>query len=463
MGAITPFATRSASAETLAVASGRPPADRRRFSSAAVENAIDDVRRRLGGSEAGRRLAWMFERCYPNTLDTTVELGSVDGRPDTFVITGDIPAMWLRDSTAQVTPYLRFARQDAALARLIAGVVNRQTRCVLVDPYANAFRKTGTGADRKSPEAAGRAVFERKWELDSLCYVVRLSHSYWKATGDVAPFDTDWRRAAKSIVETFRIQQRKQGVGPYRFVRKTDRAHDTAYFGSGAPVKPVGLIASTFRPSDDGTIFPFLIPANMMAVMALRQLAEMHRASLDEPAFSTECLALAREVDSAIRQYGIVRHPRHGRVFAYEVDGFGGQVLMDDANAPSLLSIPYFGWCDANDPIYRATRKLVLSPDNSWDHQGRAVDGIGSIHTAPGSIWPLAIIMRALTSNDSAEIRTALQQLMRTDAGTGFMHEAFDKDDPAKFSRPWFAWANGLFGELVLKVLDERPSIVTNL
>lgn len=449
-------ADQAASPPANPLANGRPAPGQRRFTSRAVEATITQLRNRLGRSEAGRKLAEMFARCYPNTLDTTVEEGSFNGKPDTFVITGDIPAMWLRDSAAQVAPYLRHVRQDPALARLLAGVIGRQARCVLADPYANAFTKSDSGADRPG-------VHERKWELDSLCYVIRLAHAYWKSTGDAAPIDEHWFDAARVIVETMRVEQRKDGVGPYRFVRRTAWPHDTAYYQSGAPVRPVGMIASVFRPSDDGTIFPFLIPSNMMAVVSLRQLAELHDAISRDARATAECRALADEVDAAIRTYGIVDHPRRGRVFAFEVDGYGGQVLMDDANAPSLLSIPYFGWCAAHDPVYRATRAMVLSPDNPWFSRGAVAEGIGSIHTSPGSIWPMSLIMRALTSDDADEIVTALRQLMACDAGTGFMHESFDKDDPAKFSRPWFAWANGLFGELVLKVLDTRPELFARL
>ena len=442
------------------IANGRPPPGARAFSSPAVERAIDGMQRRLGTRGVCGKLGQMVANCLPNTLDTTVELGRLDGRPDTFVITGDIHAMWLRDSTAQVWPYLQFAREDSRLRLLLRGVVERQVRCVLIDPYANAFNRdllpSPENADDQTEMRPG--VFERKWELDSLCSVIRLSHGYWKATGDTAPFDSRWRQAMKLIVATMRTQQRKHGPGPYRFQRNTSWSPDSVPGnGYGNPIRPDGLIVSLFRPSDDATIFPFLVPSNMYAVVALRQLATMLASVAKDGEAAGDCRALAREVELALAAHAAVEHPRRGRVWAYEVDGFGSHVFMDDANVPSLLSLPYLGWCGADDPTYRRTRSLVLSADNAWFHRGRAAEGIGSPHTPGNRIWPIAIAMRALTSSRDVEIAECLKALATTDAGSGFMHEAFDADDPAQFSRPWFAWANSLFGELMLNLARNHP------
>lgn len=444
------------------LAGGRPGPANRKFRSQAVDAVIAQMHARLDRPGLPSKLARLFDNCYPNTLDTTVFPDTIDGRPDTFVITGDIDAMWLRDSAAQVEPYLRFAAQDAPLRRLIAGVVNRQTKCVLIDPYANAFNRGPTGSPWASDKTEMKPeLHERKFEVDSLCYTIRLAHGFWKATGDISCFDADWQRATRLIVATLRVMQRKAGPGPYHFQRVTDRAQDTApNNGFGAPTRPVGLIASIFRPSDDACVFPFLIPSNMMAVVALRQLAEMYRVIVKNAAYATALDAFAAEVDAAIKAHAIVDHPRHGRVYAFEVDGFGSQLLMDDANAPSLISAPYLGYCPPSDPVYRNTRAMLLSADNPWYFSGKVADGIGSLHTVPGHVWPLAIIMRGLTSIDPAEMAETLRHLIASDGGTGFMHEAFDKDDPTQFSRPWFAWANGLFGALVLKLADEHPAVL---
>lgn len=465
--ALMPPATLAAAetAPSNPLSQGRPKPACRRFRSAAVDAAIAKMQKRLDRPGASGKLAKLFANCYPNTLDTTVFADTINERPDSFVITGDIDAMWLRDSSAQVEPYLRFAAEDAPLRKLIAGVINRQTRCVLIDPYANAFNRGPSGSPwAKDMTAMKPELHERKFEVDSLCYPIRLAHQYWKETGDRSVFDADWRRATRLIIDTFRVMQRKSGPGPYRFQRLTERAQDTApNNGIGAPTRPVGLIASLFRPSDDACVFPLLIPSNMMAVVALRQLAELYASVIGDRETATEAEKFAAEVDAAITAHAIVDHPRHGRVYAYEIDGYGSRLLMDDANVPSLLSAPYLGYCAATDPVYRNTRAMVLSSDNPWYFKGTVAEGIGSLHTVAGHIWPLAITMRALTSTDPAEIAAALRHLIASDAGTGFMHEAFDKDDPKQFSRPWFAWANGLFGMLVLDIAERHPDIVREL
>lgn len=440
--------------------SARPPVDQRGFVSEAVEATIDRVKREI----ADPVLAWMFENCYPNTLDTTVRhsRSRAGGRPDTFVITGDIPAMWLRDSTAQVWPYLPLTPDDGRLRSLVAGVVNRQTRCILIDPYANAFNDGPSDSPWQSDLTDMKPeLHERKWEIDSLCYAVRLAHGYWRATGDGSVLDRDWQAAARSILATFREQQRKQGRGPYRFQRVTAVAYDTVPLGGyGNPTRKVGLVHSMFRPSDDACIYPFLVPSNMFAVRSLLQLREILLEEVGDAGFAAECDELAREIEAAIRDHGVVEHPVHGEVYAYEVDGFGNALFMDDANVPSLLSLPYLGAADRSDPVYRSTRRLLLSGDNPYFFAGDAAEGIGGPHVGLDMIWPLGIIMRALTSDDEAEIRRCLRVLRSTHAGTGLMHEAFHKDDPAKFTRAWFAWANTLFGELLLTLHRDRPGLL---
>jgi meiotically up-regulated gene 157 (Mug157) protein len=423
-----------------------------------VEKTIREVK----GALADPRLAWLFENCFPNTLDTTVHHEIVDGRPDTFVVTGDIEAMWLRDSTAQVWPYLPLARDDLQLRDLLAGLVNRQTSCVLIDPYANAFNRGPTGSPWEDDLTDMRPeLHERKWEVDSLCYAIRLAHGYWKVTGDFAPFDTAWQEAMRLVLRTFVEQQRKESPGPYRFQRVTGWQTDTvAGGGYGNPVRPVGLICSVFRPSDDATIYPFLVPSNHFAVTSLRALGEMAREIANDGGWAAQCEALADEVEAALSEHAVAEHLHFGRVFPYEVDGFGNRLFMDDANIPSLLSLPYLGCCGPDDPLYRNTRAFILSEWNPYFYEGERADGIGSPHVGPDMIWPLGVIMRGLTSEDDEEIRYCLGLLSSSHGGTGFMHESFHKDDPARFTREWFAWANTLFGEFVLQVLRERPHLV---
>ena len=453
-----PFAGRQLVTRQQDWESRRPPLGERRFVSREVEATIRTVTRNMND----RELAWLFENCFPNTLDTTVDHGTRDGKPDTFVITGDIEAMWLRDSTAQVWPYLPLAPNDRALQQLVAGVIRRQTGCVLIDPYANAFNKQPGDSPWKDDLTDMKPeLHERKWEVDSLCYPLRLAHGYWRTTGDTSPFDGEWREAVRLIVQTFREQQRKEDRGPYKFQRVTGWQTDTvAGGGYGNPIRPVGLICSIFRPSDDATIYPFLVPSNHFAVVALRQLAELHAAVAGDAKFEQECEALAAEVEDAIDRHAMATHQEFGTMYAYEVDGFGNRLFMDDANVPSLLSLPYLGCCSMGDSVYQATRAFVLSTSNPYFFRGTAGEGIGGPHVGLDMIWPLGITMRALTSDDDAEIAHCLRMLKDSHAGTGLMHEAFHKDDPTRFTRKWFAWANTLFGELILKLSRERPHLL---
>ena len=426
--------------------SNRPAPEKRCFSSEAVERTIAELSSKLPNP----KLAWMFSNCFPNTIDTTVEYDEQAG--DTFVITGDIHAMWLRDSGAQVWPYLRLAGEDEHLRKMLAGVLMRQFRCIAIDPYANAFNKGPSGSKWESDITQMNPwLHERKWEVDSPCYVLRLAHGYWKATGDTSVFGDEWLEAVRAILRTFREQQRYDGQGPYSFMRRTPRGKDTKSWGGfGAPVKPCGLICSSFRPSDDASVLEFLIPSNFFAVSTLRKAAEILEGPCKQGKLARECRTLADEVAGALEEYAVVEHPKYGKIYAYEVDGFGSAILMDDANVPSLLAMPYLGCVSANDPVWQNTRRFVLSTDNPCYFEGKALKGVGGPHVGLGWVWPMSIIMQAFTSSDDAEIRDCIRTLLSTDAGTGFMHEAVWKDDPAKFTRSWFAWANTLFGELIL-------------
>ena len=434
----------------------RPAAEDRLFRSEAVEEEIA----RVCGLLTNERLRWMFANCFPNTLDTTVHYREDEnGNPSTYVYTGDIPAMWLRDSGAQVWPYVQLCTKDPALQKMIAGVIRQQMRLITIDPYANAFNDgpTGAGEDVGYPgHVQSPWVFERKWEIDSHCYPIRLAHHYWKTTGDASVFDPTWVEAMRAILRTLREQQMKEGPGDYTFLRVTDRQLDTrCHVGRGNPVKPVGLISSAFRPSDDATTFGFLIPSNFMAVTSLRKAAEILSTVTGEAELADECTALADEVAAALQQYAVVEHPKYGRIYAFEVDGFGSVHLMDDANVPSLLAMPYLGDVERTDPVYENTRRFVWSTDNPYFWRGEAGEGIGGPHIGVEMIWPMSIMMRAFTSTDDAEIRDCLCQLITTDAGTGFMHESFSRHDAANFTRAWFAWQNTLFGELILKLVNE--------
>lgn len=433
----------------------RPALEERLFTSDTIEKKIKEVKKLLKDAPY---LAWMFENCFPNTLDTTVHYSlTEDGDDDTFVYTGDIHAMWLRDSGAQVWPYVQFAKKDEKIRRMVRGTILRQLKCICLDPYANAFNFGPTGSEWMSDITdMNPHLHERKYEIDSLCYPIRLAYYYWQVTGDATIFGDLWREAVAKILKTFREQQRKESKGPYRFMRKTERQYDTVCNdGYGNPVKPVGLIASVFRPSDDATVFLYLVPSNFFAVSSLRKIAEILTAVNHDAAAAAEYSSLANEVEAALRKYAIHNHPKYGRIYAFEVDGFGNQLLIDDANVPSLLAMAYLGDVDINDPVYQNTRRFVWSEDNPYFFRGKKGEGIGGPHIGHDMVWPMSIMMRAFTSQDDSEITQCLQMLVDTDNGTGFMHESFHKDDAARYTRSWFAWQNTLFGELILKLIDD--------
>ncbi|MBT0667956.1 glycoside hydrolase family 125 protein [Novosphingobium profundi] len=441
---------------------GRPAPAQRRFVSKAVEEEIARVSALIGDP----KLRTMFEGCYPNTLDTTVEMGTLEGREDTFVITGDIPCLWLRDSTAQVLPYMHLATRDADLRAMFRGLIARQSRSILIDPYANAFMhdpkaRTNLSWALKDQTEMKPGVAERKWEIDSLCYAMRLGYRYWRETQDKAPFDALWVEASRACVRTLREQQRKGDRGPYSFQRTSNRPTETMQLdGWGAPARSVGLIHSGFRPSDDACTYPFLIPANHFAVTALREMAHVAEAARGDAALAADARALADEVAQALRQWGTMVLPDGRQVWAYEVDGFGNAMFMDDANVPSLLGLAFLGCVPTSDALWQATAAACWSDANPYFFKGSAIEGIGGPHVGLGQVWPMSLIVRAMSSDDPVVIGQMLQALRDTDAGTGFMHEALDSNDPAQFTRPWFAWANGLFGELVIRIADQFPQLL---
>lgn len=441
-------------AKAKAFSSLRPKPGKRTFRSDAVEEQLSLTKALIADPE----LAWLFGNCYPNTLDTTVDFGKRKGKPDTFVITGDIDAMWLRDSSAQVQPYLSLMPRDAKLAEMVAGLIHRQTACILLDPFANAFFKDGSRVSEweKDITLMKPGVHERKWELDSLCYCLRLAHQYWKITGDVSPFDADWKKAMHLAIETMQDQQRKSGKGSYTFMRVTTKKVDTLVNeGYGPDFKPTGMICSAFRNSDDASDYLFNIPENLFAVTTLRQLVEILDAIKDSSGLAKTSRALADEVEAAVKKHGIV-----AKRYVYECDGMGNVAMLDDPGMPGLVTIPYLGYGTVSDSVYVASRRFALSEENPLFYRGTVAEGAASPHVDGPMIWPMGIIGRALTSTDDAEILKCLRMLKASHAGTGFMHESFHKDDAATFTRSWFAWVNGLFGELMVKVAAERPHLL---
>ena len=405
------------------------------------------------------RLAVLFRNCFPNTLETTTELHE-DGT--TYVFTGDIPAMWLRDSSVQVSPYVPLAEQDDDVRRIIAGVIRKQVGYILIDPYANAFNREADGACWASDETEHNDwVWERKYEIDSLCYPLWLAHRYWKTTGDVSVFDDDFRRAARVILDLWTVEQDHVAGSPYRFQRRDCPPSDTlSHDGLGAPVALTGMTWSGFRPSDDACRYGHLVPSNLFAVAVLGHLAETARSVWQDEQIAIHAERLAVEIAAGLRNHAVIDDENTGGpVYAYEVDGLGNHHFMDDANVPSLLSLPYLGACAADDEIYQNTRRLVLSQRNTFYYTGTQASGIGSPHTPAGYVWHISLSMQGLTSTSMEEMDGLINTLETTDGGTGYMHEGFHPDDPTTFTREWFAWSNSLFAEFILHWLRMRGDV----
>lgn len=413
-----------------------------------VEVLITEVKEKLHDQA---RLAQIFENCFYNTLQTTVRELS-DGT--TYLITGDIPAMWLRDSAAQMRPYLIPARKDPVLAELIAGLVRKQFFYINIDPYANAFNETPSGNCWSHDDTQMNDwLWERKYEIDSLCYPIQLAYLLWKNTGCISHFNEDFRQGICKILQVFRCEQNHENNSTYYFIRKNTFFTDTlSRNGKGALVKGnIGLIWSGFRPSDDACTYGYLMPSNMFATVVLRYLEEIADTIYHDTHLQEDARHLRYQITEGILTYGIVETSDYGKIYAYETDGFGQYNLMDDANIPSLLSIPYLGY-RGDTEIVQNTRRFILSEANPYYYHGKCARGIGSPHTPVNHIWPLSLIMQGLTAVDEQELTFVLQMLLETDAGTNLMHESLHVDDPACYTRKWFSWANALFSELILKI-----------
>lgn len=396
------------------------------------------------------KLQHMFEQCFVNTYTTTLKKQE-DGK--TFVITGDIPAMWLRDSAAQVRPYLLAAEEDEEMASLLEGVIRQQFDFILHDPYANAFNQTANGKGHQTDLTKMTPhIWERKYEIDSLCYPIQLAYLFWKSTGRTTLINDTFKQVMETIIHVWRTEQDHENHSPYRFERTDCRQSDTLIReGKGGRVVPTGMTWSAFRPSDDACTYGYLVPANMFAVVILGYAAEMCDV-INQTALKEECLKLREEIQSGIEQYAKLDHPIHGDMFVYETDGEGRVNLMDDANVPSLLAAPYLGYLPYGDPTYLNTRSFLLSRDNPYYYEGKYANGIGSPHTPDHYIWHIALAIQGMTTTSEEEKQEILAYFKQTDGGTNFMHEGFDADCPEEFTRDWFAWANTMFSEFVLSL-----------
>ncbi|MGX7031040.1 glycoside hydrolase family 125 protein [Vagococcus zengguangii] len=417
-----------------------------------VQAFMDEITEKCGVEHAD--WATNFNAAFANTLLTTVKRHE-DGT--TYLLTGDIPAMWLRDSVAQVRPYLVIAKEDKELAEMISGLVKKQFFYINIDPYANAFNEEPNGAGHQDDHTEMNDwIWERKYEIDSLCYPVQLAYLLHKNTGLTDQFNEDFVAGVKKILHVFKVEQ-DHNQSPYNFVRDTWRIEDTLVNdGRGSEVKPTGMTWSGFRPSDDRCIYGYLVPSNMFAVVVLDYIQEIFSSILNDASIIEEARQLRDEIEAGIQAYAKTTNEAGKEVYAYEVDGLGNASIMDDSNVPNLISAPYLGYMSETDETYLNTRATLLSKENPFFYEGEFAKGIGSSHTPENYVWPIALAMEGMTTSDKAEKERILNLLVACDGGTNLMHEGFDVNDPNQYTREWFSWANMMFCELVMDYFDIR-------
>ncbi|KAG9229199.1 hypothetical protein BJ875DRAFT_475562 [Amylocarpus encephaloides] len=451
----------------------RPTPECRTFTSPVVEDAIKNMQTTIKDPDLYR----LFENSFPNTLDTAVKWRgfAVNNSEEelTFLITGDINAMWLRDSANQMQSYLPLVSANSShnsLASLYRGVINLQARYILEAPFCNSFQppiESGIGPSQNQekpdvfiPNVSTTVAFECKYELDSLAAFLEISTNYYEATGDIDFFGKfQWTEAIHTIIATTEslligtyASNGSVNTIPYTWKRETTSATETLdNDGRGNPVQSgTGLVRSAFRPSDDSTIFQLFIPANMMFAQYLDSASEIMNKIGGQRNTSNHMHNFAGRIRDAISKYGIVNNPKYGQIYAFEVDGYGSQNIMDDANIPSLLSAPFLGYLNATDPIYQNTRKLILSADNPYYMRGPVINAVGGPHAGLGQAWPMASIIRIFTTSNVGEIEGTLREIVSSTSGLGLIHESVNSFDAGKWTRQWFSWANGFFGQCLL-------------
>jgi meiotically up-regulated gene 157 (Mug157) protein len=463
----------------------RPPAAQRAFSSPAIEATIAWARENL----ADQALAELYTNTYPNTADTTMtsRFYPPAGKNLTFVITGDIDAMWLRDSTNQLLSYINLASIDAKLSSAISETIERQLYYVAHDQYANAFQADNAsagphaGGDSRTPPYTN-LVFEGKYEVDSLAAVLKLLRTYCGAMGKLNNNNNNTSSCVDflgssfaggapfihaSLVKLLRalVAMQSPTATAYAFRRHHDPGHNDDLFPHNK-VGFTGMVRSAFRPSDDECIYDFLVPSNLMLAVELKHLV----AAVGSSALFADVAAMATklrsDILSGVEQYAV----QSSGVLSFEVDGLGGRNNMDDANLPSLLSLPYIGVGEAEvkgfGKVYDATRRAVLSkPTNQYYYAGPLGAGPGSPHTWPDFVWPLGLTDQLITAlydpngHEDAEILGLLDQLKRSAIGAGVLHESFSVYNTSVCTRNWFAWANSYFGQAVNALISLRPDL----
>lgn len=420
----------------------------------ALIEAVEEIAKKEGAYWEDEHIRRTFEKCYVSTAKTTTKFLE---NGEAYVFTGDIAAMWLRDSSAQVVHYLPFLKEYPILKDMVKGLIARQAKYIHIDPYANAFNEEANGnCWEKDITEYNPWNWERKYEIDSLCYPVWLMEQYVKNTGDHDIFTPEVKTAFRDILDLWKREQHHE-TSAYSFIRVNCPPSDTlSCEGKGEPVGYTGMTWSGFRPSDDACRYGYLIPSNMFAAVVLGYMEKFLKEQYQDEAMAKEAADLKAQIEEGIQKYGIVENETFGKMYAYETDGLGNYNLMDDANVPSLLSLPWLAYCSKDDPIYKNTRAFVLSKKNPYYYEGNCAKGIGSPHTPDQYIWHIALTMQGLTSDSQEERENLWNTLLSTDAGCEVMHEGFHCEKPEAFTREWFAWANSLFALFALSMKEGK-------
>lgn len=470
----------------------RPAKQCRTFESPLVEKVIKDMNEKM----VDKDLARIFENAFPNTLDTTVKwhvdgtekagkgtqswLGSTGAweGAQSFIVTGDISAEWLRDSTNQLAQYQRLAKEDAAITTLLLGAINTQAEYVIASPYCNAFQPPPPSKIKTSDNGQGDSVhpayepsqvFECKYEIDSLAHFLSLTNQLYNHSGSTAFINKRWLEAVDSLIEVIDEQSQstfdpKTGTfqpQEYRFQRNTNTGTETLNLGgNGNPLNyGTGLVRSAFRPSDDATILGFFIPGNAMMAVELKRTADI-LSKANKASLAQELRARGERIEKGIWEHGVVSHRKFGSVFAFEVDGYGSSIIMDDANLPSLLALPLLGFLDKDEKTYQNTRKMILSKEgNPYFLTGTDFSGIGGPHIGFKNAWPMSLLVQAMTSEDDAEIKGLLAAVKEA-SPLGLVHESVDVEEIRTYTRSWFAWANSVFAQTILDIAERKPHLL---
>lgn len=404
-----------------------------------LDSLVEKVNKKSFLTDKQKRI---FEKTLYNTFTKTI----MEDENGLYIITGDIQAMWLRDSTLQVLPLIYVDDKEADL--ILKKTIERQFFYLNKDAYANAFNQRSNGRHwAKDDNDLSDWVWERKYEIDSIAFPLFLLNKYIEKTSDKSILDENLEIIDKLLDQIILEQNHKNSS--YYFVRNNDWPNDQLENeGHGRPTKEIGLTWSAFRPSDDACYYHYNVPGNILLYLELEKIAKY----IDDKNLNQKTIELAKTIKDAIYKYAVFEDEAYGKIFAYEIDGFGNKLMIDDANLPNLLSLKYFG---LDDEISKNTRNFVLSEKNPYFYEGKYAKGLGSSHTKKGHVWHIALLTEVLVTDDIEKKKELLEIIENTDAGTFLMHEGFDPDNPEDFTREFFSWANSMFVLAILQMIAD--------